>query len=71
MNAITSIDNSEPPIPSGHKASEWVRWSNVQVVAYLLGVNEEYTMGENFAVKHQLDKMVAEGKAQHWKQGDW
>ena len=71
MSAITSKnpDYPEPPIPSGYKASEWIRWTDVQVVAYLLGFNKEYTVGENFAVKHQLDKMIAEDKAQLWKQG--
>jgi hypothetical protein len=64
-----SVDFPAPAIPAGHKASDWLSWSQVQAAAYLLGVNQNFDMGENFAVKAKLDAMIAQGKAQYWKRG--
>jgi hypothetical protein len=67
--ATTLIAHPEPAIPAEYKASDWLSWSQVQTVAYMLGVSKEFDVAENFAVSNQLQKMIAAGVVQKWKKG--
>ena len=64
-----SVDNPEPAIPAGYKASEWLSWTQINTAAYMLGLSKEFDVGENFAVSDQLQKIIAAGSLQKWKRG--
>src|SRR5258707_734286 len=60
MTMIETKQIPEPPVPAGHRASDWLRWTQINTAAYMVDMTQ-WECGENFALSAKLHEGIAKG----------